>query len=111
MDRHDAIRRASILVPVVGLVVLALSWGRHPAVPVAVLMAGLHVVLVLAAVVHAEAIAHRLGEPFGTLVLAVAVAVATGRSAHQRVVGSVLALGLALVGALGISTLRSYGLL
>lgn len=45
------------------------------------------------------------------LVLAVAVAVAAGRSAHQRVVGSVLALGLALVGALAISTLRSYGLL
>ena len=45
------------------------------------------------------------------LVLAVAVAVVAGRSAHQRVVGSVLALALALVGALAISTLRTYGLL
>ena len=45
------------------------------------------------------------------LVLAVGVAVVAGRSAHQRVVGSVLALALALVGALAIGTLRSYGLL
>jgi hypothetical protein len=45
------------------------------------------------------------------LVLAVPVAVVAGRSAHQRVVGSVLALALALVGALAIGTLRSYGLL
>ena len=45
------------------------------------------------------------------LVLAVPVAVVAGRSARQRVVGSVVALALALVGALAISTLRAYGLL
>lgn len=45
------------------------------------------------------------------LVLAVPVAVLAGRSAHQRVVGAVLALALALVGALAIGALRSYGLL
>jgi hypothetical protein len=45
------------------------------------------------------------------LVLAVLVAVVAGRSARQRVVGAVLALALALVGALAISTLRAHGLL
>jgi Ca2+:H+ antiporter len=62
-------------VPVVALLVLAATWGRDlpPAVvlPVAVVLAG----AVLAAVQHAEVIAHRVGEPFGSLVLAVAVTV------------------------------------
>ena len=63
------------VVPVVALGVLALTWGRDlPLVPVllvAVLLAG----AVLAAVHHAEVVAHRVGEPFGSLVLAVAVTV------------------------------------
>ncbi|MBB3327599.1 DUF6518 family protein [Microlunatus antarcticus] len=45
------------------------------------------------------------------LVLAALVAVLAGRSARQRIIGSVIALGLALLGALAISTLRTYGLL
>jgi hypothetical protein len=45
------------------------------------------------------------------LVLAAVVAVLAGRSARQRVVGAVLALALALVGALTISTLSLNGLL
>jgi Ca2+:H+ antiporter len=55
--------------------VLAATWGRSlPAVVVA-LVAAVLAVAVLAAVHHAEVIAHRVGEPFGSLVLAVAVTV------------------------------------
>ena len=61
--------------PLLGLVVLAVSWGRSlPSIVVAlaaVVLAGAG----LAAVHHAEVIAHRVGEPFGSLVLAVAVTV------------------------------------
>lgn len=62
-------------VPIVAVAVLALAWGRtlSPAsvAVVAILLAG----AVLAAVHHAEVIAHRVGEPYGSLVLAVAVTV------------------------------------
>ncbi|PBC71407.1 hypothetical protein BX265_6007 [Streptomyces sp. TLI_235] len=62
-------------VMVLALVALILTWGRSlpgPAVGVvALFLAG----AVLAAVHHAEVIAHRVGEPFGSLVLAVAVTV------------------------------------
>src|SRR3954464_10327618 len=65
----------TVLVPVLAIVALALTWGSHagPVVVgvVAVLLAG----AVLAAVHHAEVVAHRVGEPFGSLVLAVAVTV------------------------------------
>jgi len=63
------------VVPVVALVVLAVSWGRH-AGPVLVVVVGACLAsAVLAAVYHAEVVAHRVGEPFGSLVLAVAVTV------------------------------------
>lgn len=63
-------------IPVIAAVVLALSFGRHDlgtfvVVVVAVVLAG----TVLAAVHHAEVVAHRVGEPFGSLVLAVAVTI------------------------------------
>ena len=51
------------------------AWGSHPSTPVVV---GLDLFLagaVLAAVFHAEVIAERVGEPFGSLVLAVSVTV------------------------------------
>jgi Ca2+:H+ antiporter len=63
----------TVVVPLLALVTLALTWGREigwiPAVLEGVLLAG----AVLAAVHHAEVVAHRVGEPFGSLVLAVAV--------------------------------------
>ena len=63
------------VVPLVALAVLALTWGRDlPLVPV-LLVAAVLVGAVLAAVHHAEVVAHRVGEPFGSLVLAVAVTV------------------------------------
>ena len=63
------------LAPLAALVALALTWGRHlGALPVIVVAAAL-AAAVLAAVHHAEVVAHRVGEPFGSLVLAVAVTV------------------------------------
>ncbi|HEY3707913.1 MAG TPA: ionic transporter y4hA [Amycolatopsis sp.] len=63
------------LAPVIAVVALLLTWGRTlgtlPVVVVAVVLAA----AVLAAVHHAEVVAHRVGEPFGSLVLAVAVTV------------------------------------
>lgn len=65
----------TVVVPVLAVVALGLTWGRHlgpvPVVLVAVVLAG----AVLAAVHHAEVVAHRVGEPYGSLVLAVAVTV------------------------------------
>ncbi|MBO9578581.1 MAG: ionic transporter y4hA, partial [Microbacteriaceae bacterium] len=62
-------------VPVVALVVLALVWERELAWPLYIVVGVLLVGVVLAAVHHAEVVAHRVGEPFGSLVLAVAVTV------------------------------------
>jgi Ca2+:H+ antiporter len=63
------------VLPPAAVVVLAAVWGRELAplvvVAVALVLAG----AVLAAVHHAEVVAHRVGEPFGSLVLAVAVTV------------------------------------
>ncbi|MEU9777533.1 MULTISPECIES: ionic transporter y4hA [Streptomyces] len=73
--RTVAVRRWSDWVPVLAVVALVLSWGRTlpgaAVAVVAVFLAG----AVLAAVHHAEVVAHRVGEPFGSLVLAVAVTV------------------------------------
>src|SRR4051794_4905327 len=65
----------TVAAPVLGLVVLATTWGRHPPVAVSVLVGVVLIGGVLAAVHHAEVVAHRVGEPFGSLVLAVAVTV------------------------------------
>ena len=64
-----------LAVPVLSLVVLAATWtGKPPALVLAVAAVFL-VAAVLAAVHHAEVVAHRVGEPFGALILAVAVTV------------------------------------
>lgn len=62
-------------VPVGGLLVLAATWGRDLPAVLVVLVAFVLAGAVLAAVHHAEVVAHRIGEPFGSLVLAVAVTV------------------------------------
>jgi Ca2+:H+ antiporter len=61
--------------PIVALVVLAAAWGSKPGTLVLIGLAVLLAGAVLAAVHHAEVVAHRVGEPFGSLVLAVAVTV------------------------------------
>ncbi|MBL8310191.1 MAG: ionic transporter y4hA [Burkholderiales bacterium] len=61
--------------PFVVLLVLVFGWGR-PLATFAVLLVALSLVAaVLTAVHHAEVVAHRVGEPFGTLILALAVTV------------------------------------
>ncbi|MFD9888032.1 calcium:proton antiporter [Amycolatopsis sp. NPDC059027] len=63
------------IVPVLALVVLAVSWGHDLGVVLVVLVALVLGATVLAAVHHAEVVAHRVGEPLGSLVLAVAVTI------------------------------------
>ncbi len=69
------IRFWPIVVPIIGIVLLVAVWnvtiGPVLVVLVALALAG----TVLAAVQHAEVVAHKVGEPFGSLVLAVAVTV------------------------------------
>jgi Ca2+:H+ antiporter len=63
------------VVPVLAVLVTAATWGSKPGTVVLVIVAALLGSAVLAAVHHAEIVAHRVGEPFGSLVLAVAVTV------------------------------------
>ncbi|MEU4780785.1 ionic transporter y4hA [Micromonospora sp. NPDC023633] len=65
----------TVLVPLLAILVLILTWGRDLSGPVVVVVALLLAGAVLAAVHHAEVVAHRVGEPYGSLVLAVAVTV------------------------------------
>jgi Ca2+:H+ antiporter len=67
--------RWTIVVPVLAAVLTAATWGSKPGTIVLVLAGAFLAVAVLAAVHHAEVVAHRVGEPFGSLVLAVAVTV------------------------------------
>ena len=65
----------TIAVPVLAFAALVATWGRKPGDAVLILVAVLLMGAVLAAVHHAEVVAHRVGEPFGSLLLAVAVTV------------------------------------
>ncbi|MGA4842659.1 calcium:proton antiporter [Streptomyces sp. G45] len=67
--------RWTAAVPVLGVVLLAFTWGRDLPGAVVALVTLVLAGAVLAAVHHAEVIAHRVGEPFGSLVLAVAVTI------------------------------------
>ncbi len=66
------LRVAALVLPLTGWLVLGLSAAGigSPLVTGLVLIA-----VVIAAVHHAETVAHRVGEPFGTLILAIAVTV------------------------------------
>lgn len=70
-----ALPRWSLAVPAAACVALAFAWGRPLGGVAMGLVALALMAAVLAAVHHAEVVAHRVGEPFGTLVLAVAVTV------------------------------------
>jgi len=65
----------TVAAPAVAVVALALTWGRDISTPIVVVVGLLLAAAVLSAVHHAEVVAHRVGEPFGSLVLAVAVTV------------------------------------
>ena len=61
--------------PIVACVVLAFAWGREGGWPLFAVIAAALVAAVFAALHHAEVVAHRTGEPFGTLILALAITV------------------------------------
>ena len=63
------------VLPVLGIVALVLTWERDLPVLIYVLVGAVLIGVVLAAVHHAEIVAHKVGEPYGSLVLAVAVTV------------------------------------
>ncbi|MCA1982010.1 calcium:proton antiporter [Nocardioides nematodiphilus] len=67
--------RWTITLPIIADIELFVTWGSHPSGFVVVFIAGLIVGAVLAAVHHAEVVAHQVGEPMGSLLLAVAVTV------------------------------------
>ncbi|WP_145804390.1 calcium:proton antiporter [Kribbella amoyensis] len=67
--------RWTLAVPPLALVVLVLSWGRDLGTLLVLLVCAGLGSAVIAAVHHAEVVAHKVGEPFGTLILALAVTV------------------------------------
>lgn len=73
--QRRAARAWPALVPALALVVLLATWGRDLGLVMVLLVAVVLAGSVLAAVHHAEVVAHKVGEPFGSLVLAVAVTV------------------------------------
>lgn len=77
MTATDRVRRVpwTTAVPLAALVLLAVTWTSKPGGAVLTVVAVFLVAAVPAAVHHAEVIAHRVGEPFGSLVLAVSVTV------------------------------------
>ncbi len=67
-----SIRTMTVGLPIVAWLVLILSWSGIGSIA----LTGLVLVgVIIAAVHHAETVAHRVGEPFGSLILAVAVTV------------------------------------
>ena len=73
----------STVVPVLAVVALVLTWGRHLPPRRDSGRRSSSAGAVLAAVHHAEVVAHRVGEPYGSLVLAVAVTVSRSRSSSR----------------------------
>ncbi|MBG6096661.1 calcium:proton antiporter [Nocardioides sp. WG-D5] len=65
----------SVVVPILALVVLVFAWLRHDHWTILAVVAAVLIGAVLSAVHHAEVVAHKVGEPFGSLILAIAVTV------------------------------------
>lgn len=65
----------TVYVPLLSVVALILTWGRDLPAVVVVIVGAFLSGSVLAAVHHAEVVAHKVGEPYGSLVLAVAVTI------------------------------------
>ncbi|GAB3249164.1 calcium:proton antiporter [Kineosporia babensis] len=67
--------RWPLVLPVVSALVLAVTWFRHDHWLELTLVTVALIASIVAAVHHAEVVAHKVGEPFGSLILAVAVTV------------------------------------
>jgi Ca2+:H+ antiporter len=65
----------TVITPLVAIVMLAVTWGRDLGTVLVAVVAVILASAVLAAVHHAEVVALRVGEPSGSLVLAVALTV------------------------------------
>ena len=63
----------AVAAPPAALALLGAVWGRPPGGLAAVGIAIALIASVMVAVQHAEVVAHRVGEPFGALILALAV--------------------------------------
>lgn len=63
------------VLPVAALLALVFTWGQALPTPVLVLLGLLLAAAVISAVQHAEVVALRVGEPYGSLILAVAVTI------------------------------------
>lgn len=75
LARPFALPLWTVGVPVAACALLAVVWGGPLGGPMALGVAAALVVSVMVAVQHAETVAHRVGEPFGALILAMAVTV------------------------------------
>lgn len=74
-DRTLRIPSWTTVAPIVAAVCLVLVWGRVPNTALAVVIAVVLGAAVIGAVHHAEIVASRVGEPYGSLILAVSVTV------------------------------------
>ena len=72
---RSPVELAAASLPMLAIVTLAVTWGRDLGPVLVAIVAMVLAGAVLAAVHHAEIIAHKVGEPFGSLLLAVAVTV------------------------------------
>jgi Ca2+:H+ antiporter len=76
MTRRSLLQGAwTVGVPIAALIAVVFSWNRELPPWAVLVVSALLVGAVLAAVHHAEVVAHRVGEPYGSLILAVAVTV------------------------------------
>jgi Ca2+:H+ antiporter len=75
MESIKVLRNRFFLIPLIALAAVSLSWAQKPSNFVLTLLGGLLVAAVFTSVHHAEVIALKVGEPFGSLTLALAVTV------------------------------------
>src|SRR5437899_3681285 len=67
--------RWALIAPIAACIILALAWHRSLGWLLLTIVAAALIAAVFAAVHHAEVVAHRVGEPFGTLILALAITI------------------------------------
>ncbi|HET7362080.1 MAG TPA: ionic transporter y4hA [Burkholderiales bacterium] len=67
--------RWALVAPIAACIILALAWQRSLGWLLLAIVTAALIAAVFAAVHHAEIVAHRVGEPFGTLILALAITV------------------------------------
>lgn len=67
--------RWPLVAPIAACIVLAITWQRPLGWALLAMVGAALVVAVFASVHHAEVVAHRVGEPYGTLILALAITI------------------------------------